>query len=188
LLIHLVRFCRVIAIAVFSGQLEDGLDILGVLGIECLETLESVDPLEDLVDLLLEILRRGPVADDPIDLGAVRVDKEDCRGRPDAELVENDFSVGFLERGLEQDEILGQVVLILGVFEELLTEQFAAPSRIGVEIEEQLLVLGLGLGQGFVERALEEIILGEGRGGEKKKRGNDNDFFHAHLRPGIYIN
>jgi hypothetical protein len=153
-----------------------------------LEALERVDSLEDFVDLLLEILRGRIIAEDPIDLGAVRVDEEDRRGGPDAELVENDFSVRLLRRGLEQDEILGQVVLILGVFEELLTEQFAAPSRIGVEIEEQLLVLGLGLGQGFVERALEEVILGEGRGGEKKKRGNDDDFFHAHLRPGIYIN
>ena len=152
-----------------------------------MEALERVDALEDLVDLLLEILRGRTIADDPVDLRAVRVDKENCRGGPNAELVENDFSVGFLGCGLEQDEILGQVFLILGVFEELLTEQFAAPSRIGVEIEEQLLVLGLGLGQGFVERALEEVVLGEGRRGEKKKCGNDNDFFHVHLRPGIYI-
>jgi hypothetical protein len=153
-----------------------------------LDALERIDSLEDLVDLLLEILCRRTIADDPVDLGAVRVEEKDRRGGPDAELVENDFSVGLLGRGLEQDEILGQVVLILGVFEELLTEQFAAPSRIGVEIEEQLLVLGLGLGQGFVERALEKVVFGEGRGGEKKKRGNDNDFFHAYLRPGLYTN
>ena len=97
------------------------------------------------------------------------------------ELVEDGFSVGFLGRGLEQDEILGQEILILGVFEELLTEQFAAPSGVGVEVEEELLVLGLGLGERFVQGALEKIVLGERDGGEEKKRRRESGFFHAHL-------
>jgi hypothetical protein len=134
----------------------------------------------------LEILRGRIIAEDPIDLRSVRIEEKNRRGRPDAEFVEDGPSVGLLGCGLEEDEILGQVILILGVFEELLTEQFAAPSRIRVEIEEELLVLGLGFGQRFVESALEEVVLGERDGGEEKKRGNNGDFFHAHLHSGLY--
>ncbi len=87
---------------------------------------------------------------------------------------------------MEEDEILGQVILILGVFEELLTEQFAGPSGVGVEVEEQLLSVGLGLGHGFVERSLEEVVLGERDGGEEKKRADNGGFFHADLPEAIY--
>jgi hypothetical protein len=72
-----------------------------------------------------------------------------------------------LDDGLEQDEILGQIILEFGVFEELLTEQFAAPSGVGREVEEDFFVFGSGLSQGFVESALEEIALGKGRRSEK---------------------
>jgi hypothetical protein len=72
-----------------------------------------------------------------------------------------------LDDGLEQDEILGQIILEFGVFEELLTEQFAAPSGVGAEVEEDFFVFGSGLSQGFVESALEEIALGKGRRSEK---------------------
>jgi hypothetical protein len=88
--------------------------------------------------------------------------------------------------GHEEDKILGQEVLVSGVVEELLTEQFAGRSGVGVEIEQELLVLELGLGLGLFERALEErVVLGEGAGGEKKKRAEKSGFFHANLLSGI---
>jgi len=186
LLVQLVGLVRVIAVAVLAGQLEDGFDVLRILRVESLEALERVDPLEDLVDLFLEFFGGGIVAQDPIELRSVGVEEQD-RGRgPDLEPVEDGFPVGFLGGRLEEDEILGQVILILGVFEELLTEQFATPSGVGVEIEEKLLSLGLGLGHGLIERPFGEGIgrLGEGDGGENKKRGHNGDFFHAHLLPG----
>jgi hypothetical protein len=136
----------------------------------------------------LEVLRRRIVAEDPIDLRSVRIEEKNRRGRPDAEFVEDGLSVGLLGCGLEEDEILGQVILILGVFEELLTEQFAAPSRIRIEIEEQLLVLGLGLSQRFVEGTFKKVVLGESDGGEEKKRGNNGDFFHAAPPRKLYAN
>jgi hypothetical protein len=72
-----------------------------------------------------------------------------------------------LDNGLEQDKILGQIILEFGVFEELLTEQFATPSGVGAEVEKDFFVFGSGLSQGLVESSLEEIALGKGRRSEK---------------------
>jgi hypothetical protein len=168
---------------VFAGQLEEGLDVLGILGVEGLVALERIDARDDAVEFLDERFDRGIIAEDPVELRSVGLEEEDGRRGPDLVLVEEDTAGGFLGDRLKEDEILGQVVLILGDIEELLTEQLAARSGVGVEIEEELLVLGFGLGLGFVERALEEGIrsLGEGRRGEKKKRGGKSEFFHALL-------
>ena len=58
---------------------------------------------------------------------------------------------GLLGDGPEEDEILVQEGVELGVVVELLTEQFAAPSGVGVEVDENQLVLDLGLGDCLVQ-------------------------------------
>jgi hypothetical protein len=66
-----------------------------------------------------------------------------------------------LNRGLIKDEIFVQKTLKLLIFKKLLTQQFAAPSGIRSEVKKNLFILGFGLGQGFVQRALEPAL---GRG------------------------
>jgi hypothetical protein len=80
------------------------------------------------------LVGRRIVAEDPVDLGPVRVEEDDRRRGVDIELVEDGLAVRFLDGGLEEDEILGQEGLVFGVAVELLTEQFAAPSGVGVEV------------------------------------------------------
>ena len=164
-----------------AGQLEKSLDVLGILGEERLDALERIDAGLDPVELLDERLGRRVIAEDPIELRAVGLEEKDGRRGPDLVFVEEDPAGGLLGDRLEKDEILGQVVLILGGIEQLLTEQLAARSSVGVEKEEELLVLGFGLGLSVFEWALEERILGEGRNGEKQKRGGESGFFHALL-------
>jgi hypothetical protein len=90
----------------------------------------------------------------------------------DAVLLENGVALGVLDEGLEDDEILAQEVRVNGAFDELLAEQFAAPSGVGAEVEEQELILGLGLAEGLVERSLEHDALGRSRGGQSERRGD----------------
>jgi hypothetical protein len=72
-----------------------------------------------------------------------------------------------LRNSPEQDEIGVQEVLELGIFIELLTQQFATPSGVRIKINEDQLVIALGLGHGFVQGSLEPA-LGRGQGGEDK--------------------
>jgi hypothetical protein len=90
----------------------------------------------------------------------------------DRELVEHDLALRFLRVNPVEDEILGQEVLELGVVVKLLTQQFTARSSVGVEIEEDQLVIGFGLGVRLVQGTLEPFqVLGERRGGEHKHDG-----------------
>jgi hypothetical protein len=77
----------------------------------------------------------------------------------DTEFFEDGVAFRLLNGGPENDETLLKEILELGVFEELLTEQFATPSGVGREVEENFFVFGLGRGKGFVQGAL-EIDLG----------------------------
>jgi hypothetical protein len=72
-----------------------------------------------------------------------------------------------LRNSPEQDEISVQEVLELGIFVELLTQQFAGPSGVRIKVNEDQLVIALGLGHGFVQGSLEPA-LGRGQGGEDK--------------------
>jgi len=83
-----------------------------------------------------------------------------------------------LTDGPKQDEIGVQEILELGIFIELLTQQFAAPSGVGVKIDENQLVIALGLGHGFIQGSLEPA-LGRGQGGEDKHERQGKEFFHA---------
>jgi hypothetical protein len=76
----------------------------------------------------------------------------------DAESLEDGIALRVLNGSPEDDEILLEEILEFGVFEELLTEQFAAPSSVGREVEEDFFVFGLGLGHGFVHSALEKDL------------------------------
>jgi hypothetical protein len=77
---------------------------------------------------------------------------------PDAEFLEDGIALRVLNGGPEGDEIFLEEILEFGVFEELLTEQFTAPSGVGREIEDDFFVFGLGLGHGFVQGALEKDL------------------------------
>ena len=65
-------------------------------------------------------------------------------------MLEYCLAVRFLGDGAEQDEILVQEILKLGIFVELLTQQFAARSGIGVKIDQDQLVIAFGFGHRFV--------------------------------------
>jgi hypothetical protein len=92
----------------------------------------------------------------------------------DGVLVEDELPGRFLGEDLNQDEILGQEVLELGVVVKLLTQQFTAPSSVRGKIEEKGLVIDFGLGERFVQGPLEpHRILGERQGGEHKHEGQD---------------
>jgi hypothetical protein len=85
----------------------------------------------------------------------------------DRELVEHDLALRFLRVNPVEDEILE-----LGVVVKLLTQQFTARSSVGVEIEEDQLVIDFGLGVRLVQGTLEPFqVLGERRGGEHKHDG-----------------
>jgi len=85
----------------------------------------------------------------------------------DAESFEDGVALRVLNGGPEEDEVLLEEILEFGVFEELLTEQFAAPSGVGREVEEDFFVFGLGPGHGFVHGALEKDLGRSQRGQEK---------------------
>jgi hypothetical protein len=68
------------------------------------------------------------------------------------------FTFRLLNGSPENDEILVDKILEFGVFEELLTEQFAAPSGIGGKVEEDLFVFGSGFCDGFVQGAFEKDL------------------------------
>ncbi len=74
------------------------------------------------------------------------------------EFLEDRVSGGVLQDGPEGDEILVQEGFELGVVVELLTEQFASPSGIGREVDQNPLVFGLGLGHGLIEGPLEKDL------------------------------
>jgi len=87
----------------------------------------------------------------------------------DGVLVEDELPGRFLGVDLNQDEIVGQEVLELGVVVKLLTQQFTARSGVGGKIEEEGLVIGFGLGERLVQGSLEPHgVLGERRRGEHK--------------------
>jgi hypothetical protein len=71
--------------------------------------------------------------------------------------------------GAVEDEILVQEILEFRILVKLLTQQSAAPSTTPEEIEEDQLVLALGLGHGLVKRALEPI-LGRAEGGDEENQ------------------
>jgi hypothetical protein len=86
----------------------------------------------------------------------------------DAESLEDGVALRILNGGPEDDEIFCEEILEFGIFEKLLTEQYAAPSGVRHKIEENLFVCGLGLGHGFVQGAF-EIDLGRSGGGQDEK-------------------
>jgi hypothetical protein len=85
----------------------------------------------------------------------------------DAEFLEDGIALRLLNGGPENDEILLEEILEFGVFKKLLTEQSAAPSGVGREVEQDFFVFGLGRGHGFVQGALEKD-LGRSQRGQKK--------------------
>jgi hypothetical protein len=103
-------------------------------------------------------------------LRAVGVD-DHGRGRgPDAEFLEDLRALGFVAIGAEQDEMLVQETLKLGILVKLLTQQSTARSATRVKIEEDLLVFRPGLGHGFVQGALVPVLGGRGRRHEQNHR------------------
>jgi hypothetical protein len=79
----------------------------------------------------------------------------------DRELLKKRVPLFFVPVGAVENERRVQEVLEFRILVKLLTQQSAAPSTPRVEIKQDQLVLGLGLGDGLVEWALEPIL---GRG------------------------
>jgi hypothetical protein len=162
------------------GQLEDDLDVVGVLGEPGGEVAVGVDAGERLLDLVQELVGRRPVTDDPIDLLAVLVDEELGRRGVDLEPVVDRVAVLVAAGGPVEDDVLVEEIGVLGVVVELLNQQFAAPSATRVEIDEDELVLFLGLGQRLVERPAEDRRrLGGGERRDEEKARQRGELFHA---------
>jgi hypothetical protein len=85
-----------------------------------------------------------------------------------------------LDNGSEEDEILFEEVSELGIFVKLLTQQFAAPSGVGVKIDEDQLVIAFGFGRRLVQGSLEPC-LGRSRASERKHEGQSEEFFHIRI-------
>jgi hypothetical protein len=145
-----------IAAGALAGQLENGLDVVGVLGEPGAQVAEGVDAGERLLDLLQEGVGRRAVADDPVDLPARLVDEELRRRGVDLEPLVDRVAVLLASDGAVEDDVGVEELGVLGVVVELLDQQFTAPSATRVEIDEDELVLFLGLGQRLFERSRED--------------------------------
>jgi len=77
---------------------------------------------------------------------------------PNAESFKDGIALRVLDGGPIEDEIFLEEILELGVFEELLTEQFTAPSGVGREVEEDFFVFRLSDRHSFVDSALEKDL------------------------------
>jgi hypothetical protein len=129
----------------------------------------------------LELVGRGIVAQDPIHFGAAAVEEEDGGSGLDLELLEQLVAELLLAVGPQEDEILVQEILELGVAVVLLTQQYAAPSATAVEVDQDQLVLALGLGHGLVQGALEPGLGGRQRSEDKHHDKEGEMFFHGCL-------
>jgi hypothetical protein len=113
------------------------------------------------------------------------VDEELGRRPDDVVLLVDGVAVLVAARGAVDDEVLVQELGVLGIVVELLNQQFAAPSATREEVDEDELVILLGLGQGLVERALKDRrCLSGGQRGEKEDSGEGGGLSHADLHSG----
>ncbi|NTV81316.1 MAG: hypothetical protein HGA24_07835, partial [Candidatus Aminicenantes bacterium] len=140
-----------IAVGALLGQLEDDLDVCRLLGVAVVQGAVCIDAGERFLDLFQELVGRRSVADDPVDLFPVLVDEELGRRRPDVESLIGRVAVLFAPGGAIEDDALVEEIGVFGIVVELLNQQFAASSATREEVDEDELVLFLGLGQRLVE-------------------------------------
>jgi hypothetical protein len=98
----------------------------------------------------------------------------------DGELLEQRGAELLVTVGPEEDEMGIEIRLEFRVGVILLTEQFAGSSATAVEIDEDQLVLGFGLGHRLLQGPLEPVLSGGG-GGQDENRSEDERFFHPFL-------
>jgi hypothetical protein len=171
-----------VAAAALIGELEDDLDVLGLFGEALAQGEVSVDAGDRLPDLFQEFVGRRSVADDPVDLFPVLVDEELRGRRVDVVLLVDGVAVLVAAAGAVEDDVVVEEIGVFGVVVELLNQQFAAPSATRVEVDEDELVLFLGLGQRLVEGSGEDRgRLGGGEGGDEEEAGDNGEFLHAAL-------
>jgi len=171
-----------VAAGAFLSQLEDDLDVVRILGIAGREIPVGVDARQGLLDLLQELVGRRPVADDPVDLVAVLVDEELGRGGIDLVLLVDRVADLVAGGGPIEDDVLVEEIGVLGIVVKLLDQQFTESSATRVEIDEDELVLFLGLGQRLVEVSVEDRgCLGGGERGDEEETGDGGEFLHAVL-------
>jgi hypothetical protein len=136
----------------------------------------------DLLELGLVILGRRRIADEPVDLGALAIEDERRRRAADSEPLEDRGSRRLRVVGENEDEMLIEKGMELGVAVKLLTQQSAASSATAVEIDQDELILALGLGHGLIDRPVEPA-LGRGGGSENQEDRKGEGFFHICLLP-----
>jgi hypothetical protein len=127
----------------------------------------------------VELRGRGRVTIDPVDFVSVAVEEKEKRRSPDVELLNQGFAVLGAPIGAVEDEVIFEELLVFRLGIILLDQQLAGPSAAFlVEVEEQELVLRLGLGQGVLERSGEPgLAVGRrGRYGEGERQYKS--FFH----------
>jgi hypothetical protein len=108
------------------------------------------------------------------------VQNERCRRAADRESLEDRVSGRLSAVGQNEDEILVEEGMELGVAVKLLDQQSAVSSATAVEVDEDELVLAFGLGHGLLQRAVEPV-LGRSGGRENEKERQDEGFFHFDL-------
>jgi hypothetical protein len=88
------------------------------------------------------------------------VEDHDCRRSHDFEFLKDRIAELFSSCRPEKDEVRVQEFLVFCVCEELLTQQYAAPSATGVKVDQNLFAFGLGLAEGFLKVSLEPVLRG----------------------------
>jgi hypothetical protein len=109
------------------------------------------------------------------------VQNERRRRAADREPLEDRVSRRLAVVGQNEDEILVEERMELGVMVELLTQQSAGASATAIEIHEDELVLLLGLGRGLLQYPVEPV-LGRSGGSENEEDRKGEGFSHICLR------
>jgi hypothetical protein len=137
------------AVLVLSAEEDPNLGIPG-LGLETLlQSFDRVPAFGGVLQLGDKRLGRGGVAGQPISYRSVRVQDEDERRRTDAVFADERFSRDLTPDGAEEDESALQKRVEAGIIVDLPAQQVTVPSAVlGEEVDQQQLVLRLGLSQG----------------------------------------
>ena len=94
----------------------------------------------------------------PIVLRTVIFEYHYRRGSPDVEPLVNLVSNFFSPYGMEKNKILVKILLEFFVSVELLIQQYAGPSAIREEVDQNQLVFAFSLGDGIIQASLEPIL------------------------------
>jgi len=151
----------------FLTELENHFYIFWLFAVSFRKNLEGIDSFYGLLQPFQIFIRRWPITNMPVNLRAVRIDDEDSWSTGNFESLKNFISGFFCDVGEEKNEIRVQKFLIFLIGEELLTQQYTAPSATREKVDKDLFAFILRLDKGLVKSPLEPV-LGKSRGNKNK--------------------